>query len=162
MSVSVLPSERSELPRAVAARPWLRLAAAVVTLALAIGVVPGVSAGPAHAAAVRQLAGFTTNVLPANDDGSTGLVPIGFTVDFFGTNYPQLYVNNNGNVTFDSALGIYTPFDLTSTGRIIIAPFFGDVDTRGGVSALVTYGNDVVNGRPACGGLVIARRIAEF
>jgi len=116
-----------------------------------VGLTSAIVTSPAHAGAVRPLAGFTTNVLPANDDGSTGLVPIGFTVNFFGNSYSQLYVNNNGNVTFDSALWTYTPFDLTSTGHVIIAPFFGDVDTRGAGSALVTYGNDVVNGRPAFG-----------
>lgn len=132
-------------------RRALRMTSLIGLVAAAIGLVPGVLAGSADAAAVRPLAGFTTNTLPANDDGSTGLVPIGFTIDFFGSSYSQLYVNNNGNVTFDSGLGTYTPFDLTSTGRVIIAPFFGDVDTRGGLSALVTYGNDVVNGRPAFG-----------
>ena len=37
---------------------------------------------------------------------------------------------------------------MTSTGRQIIAPFFGDVDTRSGGSP-VTFGQDTVNGRPA-------------
>jgi hypothetical protein len=48
--------------------------------------------------------GFNANFLPANDDSSTGLVPIGFTANFFGQSYSGLFVNNNGNVTFDSAL----------------------------------------------------------
>ncbi|PYU31261.1 MAG: hypothetical protein DMG28_15825 [Acidobacteria bacterium] len=103
------------------------------------------------AGAIRNLAGFTANVLPANDDGSTGAVPIGFTVNFFGQNFSTLFVNNNGNVTFDEPLAEFTPFDLTTTHRIILAPFFGDVDTRGQGSGVVTYGNDNVNGRPAFG-----------
>ena len=93
--------------------------------------------------------GFNASTLPANDDGSTGLVPLGFTADFFGTNYTSVYVNNNGNVTFDLQLGTFTPFDLTSTNRVIIAPFFADVDTRAG--NVVTYGAGTVNGRPAFG-----------
>ncbi|MEX1357004.1 MAG: nidogen-like domain-containing protein, partial [Gaiellaceae bacterium] len=84
-----------------------------------------------------------------NDDGSTGLVPLGFTIDFFGQSYSQLYVNNNGNVTFDSALSTFTPFPLTSTNRKIIAPFFGDVDTRNLASAVVTYGQCTFDGRSA-------------
>jgi uncharacterized repeat protein (TIGR01451 family) len=101
--------------------------------------------------AIRNLQGFTVNSLPRNDDDSTSSVPLGFTLDFFGNPYNRVFVNNNGNVTFDSALGTFTPFDLTSTRRIIIAPFFADVDTRAGGSATVTYGIDTVNGRPAFG-----------
>lgn len=103
----------------------------------------------ASAAAVR--AGFDANTLPANDDGSTGLVNIGFTTNFFGLDFNQLFVNNNGNVTFDTSLGTFTPFNLTSTGRQIIAPFFADVDTRGVGSGLVTYGSGTVDGRNAFG-----------
>ena len=94
-------------------------------------------------------AGFDANVLPANDDSSTGPVAIGFTPDFFGTDYSSLFVNNNGNVTFDSPLGDFTPFDLNSTGRVIIAPFFADVDTRAG--DVLTYGTGTVDGHPAFG-----------
>jgi cysteine-rich repeat protein len=105
----------------------------------------------ARAAAVRGNAGFTASTLPANDDDSTGLVGIGFTVNYFGLTFSDLYVNNNGNVTFDFDLSTYTPFDLTSTGQQIIAPFFADVDTRGAGSGVVTYGSDTVGGRPAFG-----------
>jgi len=98
--------------------------------------------------AIRDNAGFLSNTLARNDDGSTGCVDIGFDVDFFGAVFSCLFVNNNGNITFDTNLSTFTPFDLTSTGRQIIAPFFGDVDTRSAGSP-VTYGQDVVNGRPA-------------
>ncbi|QIR36259.1 PEP-CTERM sorting domain-containing protein [Tolypothrix sp. PCC 7910] len=103
----------------------------------------------ANAAAVR--AGFTTNTLSRNDDGSTGLVNIGFTTNFFGQIFNQLYVNNNGNVTFDSTLPTYTPFNLTTTNRQIIAPFFADVDTRNPISREVTYGTEILDGRNAFG-----------
>src|SRR4051794_25827405 len=86
--------------------------------------------GVASADTIRTFTGYNANTLPANDDGSTGAVNIGFTLNFFGTNYSNLYVNNNGNVTFDEALSTFTPFDLLSTSRPIIAAFFGDVDTR--------------------------------
>ncbi len=103
----------------------------------------------ADAAAIRI--GFDGNTLAANDDGSTGAVPIGFSIDFFGVVSSTLFVNNNGNVTLDSSLSTFTPFDLTSTGQQIIAPFFGDVDTRGAGSGLVTYGAGTVDGRTAFG-----------
>jgi len=100
-----------------------------------------------NGSAIRQ--GFNAHTLQANDDSSTDLVPIGFTLNFFGYRYSSLYVNNNGNITFGSALSEYTPFDLTSTRKKIIAPFFADVDTRN--SAVVTYGQGTVNGRLAFG-----------
>ncbi len=100
-------------------------------------------------------AGFDTNELAANDDESTSLVDIGFEIDFFGEAYSQLYVNNNGNVTFDANMAIYTPFGLTGDiGTHIIAPFFADVDTRPGVGstgALTLYGTGTVDGHAAFG-----------
>ena len=85
------------------------------------------------------VSGFNGNTLAANDDGSTGLVNVGFTFDFFGVTGNQVYVNNNGNITFTAPLPTYTPFNLVTTGTRIIAPFFGDVDTRRAGNP-VTYG----------------------
>ncbi|MCI0401743.1 MAG: hypothetical protein L0Y67_01345 [Gammaproteobacteria bacterium] len=103
--------------------------------------------GTPGAGAIR--AGFDSANLQANDDGSTGMVPIGFPVNFFGNPFETLFVNNNGNVTFDAPLSTFTPFDLTSTARVIIAPFFADVDTRSG--NVVNYGAGLVGNRPAFG-----------
>ena len=111
------------------------------------------SAQPVEAAdgPIRDRSGFETYTLSANDDGSTGALPIGFTVNFFDQPHSTLFVNNNGNITFDAAQNTYTPYDLTSTTREIIAVFFADVDTRGTGSGLVTYGNDIVGGHQAFG-----------
>jgi hypothetical protein len=105
----------------------------------------------AFALAAHDVGLFTDNTLAANDDGSTGLTPIGFSVNFFGTTYNNLHVNNNGNVTFTGPLGTFTPFSLLSTSTPIIAPFFGDVDTRGGGSGLVQYGQDTLGGHAVFG-----------
>ncbi|MEN8217793.1 MAG: hypothetical protein ABFS56_15780 [Pseudomonadota bacterium] len=41
--------------------------------------------------AVAQIrSGFDANIVPANDDGSTGLIPLGFTINFFGTTYSAM------------------------------------------------------------------------
>jgi hypothetical protein len=93
-------------------------------------------------------AGYGENSLAANDDGSTGLLNISsvFTggLNFFGTNYSGFYLNNNGNITFSSAMGTYTPYSLQgATGNPIIAPFFADVDTRG--AGLLYYDFDTTN-----------------
>jgi len=105
---------------------------------------------PVRAQAVRTDPGFTTNNLPANDDGSTGLINLGFSANFFGTTYTQAYVNNNGNITFSNPLSTFTPFGLTGGGvPPIIAPFFADVDTRNG--PLMTYGTSSIGGHNAFG-----------
>ena len=117
----------------------------------AIGMLLLLVPAPASAQAVRNLAGFSTNVLAANDDGSTALVATGQSMNFFGTTYTGLWVNNNGNVTFTSSYGTYTPTGLISVGQPIIAPFFADVDTRGAGSGLVHYGTDTLNGHHAFG-----------
>jgi hypothetical protein len=90
--------------------------------------------------ALVDTAACAANQLNANDDGSTAQVDIGFTVNFFGGQFSKLWVNNNGNVTFDAPLSTFTPFPLATTSTKIIAPFFADVDTRGAGSGLVRYG----------------------
>lgn len=104
-----------------------------------------------HAVADPIRAGFNSDYLPRNDDGSTGAVSLPFTVNFFGNAHDTVFVNNNGNLTFVTGLGTFTPFDLTSTSREIIAPFFADVDTRNGGSDVLRYGTGFVGTRPAFG-----------
>ncbi len=103
-------------------------------------------AAPAHAGAIRNASAYTTHTLAANDDGSTGLVDVGFALNFYGVSQSNLYVNNNGNVTFAAPLSTYTPFGLINSSIAIIAPFFADVDTRGAGSGLTQYGQAVVGG----------------
>ena len=123
---------------------------ALSSISLAV-VLAAALAAPAQAGAIRDAAAFTDNTLAANDDGSTGLVGLGFNINFYGLNQSDLFVNNNGNVTFDGALSTFTPFNLTSTARQIIAPFFADVDTRSLASSLVQYGQDTIAGRAVFG-----------
>ena len=89
------------------------------------------AAAGSQAQAVHD-AGLFTTILPANDDGSTGLVNLGFSAQINATTYTQTFVNNNGNITFDNSLGTFTPSAISNGGfGPIIAPFFADVDTRG-------------------------------
>lgn len=96
------------------------------------------------AAAIESFA--LPDALPPNDDGSSAAVPIGFPINFFGVTHTQLFVNNNGNVTFGAPLSTFTPFGLVGTRTPIIAPFFADVDTRGPGSGVVRFGTPP--GRP--------------
>jgi hypothetical protein len=126
--------------------------------ALSITIMAG-SAQDAHAAAVRL--GFDTNTFPRNDDSSTAPIDIEFEdendldnvndpINFFGSTFLQLIINNNGNISFDSAISDFTPFDLSDANTRIIAPFFADVDTTF-TGLPVTYGTGTVNGRDAFG-----------
>jgi hypothetical protein len=120
----------------------------VMLLVLALAVVFTMT-GFAQAAAVIPGV-FNSNNLPGNDDNSTGLVPIGFPVNFFGTTFNNLYVNNNGNITFDTPLSDHTPTGLTTNiGTAIINPFFADVDTR--LGNILTYGQGAWGDRAAFG-----------
>ena len=120
--------------------------AALVLAAAAVGASPLGARGPN---AIVDTAGCRTSVLTRNDDLSTNLVPLGFELDFFGTTYDSLYVNNNGNVTFTHPVSTYTPFSLITTSTPMIAPFFGDVDTTHRDSDVVRYGATTYGGRPA-------------
>ncbi|MCX6955123.1 MAG: VPDSG-CTERM sorting domain-containing protein [Verrucomicrobia bacterium] len=98
-----------------------------------------------------MVAGFNSNSMARNDDDSTGLVSIGFNINFFGTTYNNLYVNNNGNLTFNTPWASWVPFNLYTTGVPIIAPFFSDVDTRATASAVTQYGAGTFAGHNAFG-----------
>jgi hypothetical protein len=90
--------------------------------------------------AVQNLPECNANTLAANDDGSTSTaIPLGFDAAMFDTGFSDVFVNNNGNVTIGEDLSDFTPFDFRESGQAMIAPFFADVDTRGG-SGLVHYG----------------------
>jgi hypothetical protein len=105
----------------------------------------------AQALAIHDSDLFTT-VLPTNDDGSTGPVNLGFLAYIGLSGYAQTYVNNNGNITFTGALGIFTPSAI-DTGAFgpIIAPFFADVDTTNSASSEVTYGSNTLAGKKVFG-----------
>jgi uncharacterized repeat protein (TIGR01451 family) len=141
---------KGDLPvaRAVRAGSPQRLLVAALVGSLLLTLVYAVRA-PIVRAAIDPAAGCTATTLAANDDGSTGIVPLGFTANFFGNSYTSLYVNNNGNVTFTQPLPNFTATPLVTTGIPIIAPFWADVDTRDPGSSEVKYGPTTFGGRPA-------------
>ncbi|PKP32261.1 MAG: hypothetical protein CVT99_05835 [Bacteroidetes bacterium HGW-Bacteroidetes-16] len=73
-----------------------------------------------------------------NDDGSLGPFNLPFGFDLYGTVYTQVWINNNGNITF---IGPYSSFTASGFpfGLPMVAPFWGDVDTRGAGSGVVRY-----------------------
>jgi hypothetical protein len=89
-------------------------------------------------------AGFGENQLPRGDDASnvqvdiTSVFPGG--INYFGTVYTRIWVNTNGNITFDAQNTNFTPQNITAGSARIIAPFYADVDTRGGASTATPGG----------------------
>ena len=73
-----------------------------------------------------------TLALQPSDDGSSPAINLPFSFNFYGTTYNSLYINNNGNVTFGNSLSTYSSTAFPSANNRIIAPFWADVDTRGG------------------------------
>lgn len=130
----------------------------LLALALLIAAPPHRRLMPAAGASPGVIApGFTQLSIGPGDDHSSEEIHLPFAISFFGTTYRSLYVNNNGNVTFDVPLSTYTPFSLLSTSHPMIAPFFGDVDTRGVElerainSDFARYGVSTFEGRRAFG-----------
>ena len=83
--------------------------------------------------------GSPTGVLAPNDDGSTSTIDLSSAfpggLQFFGGPYTDVVINNNGNITFGGNLFTYTPTAFPLSGGVaypMIAPYWGDVDTRGG------------------------------
>lgn len=74
-----------------------------------------------------------------NDDWSTNIFTIPFSFCFYGTNYSQIFINNNGNISFGSAYETFTANPFPDAAYSMVAPFWGDVDTRDFGSGLVYY-----------------------
>ncbi len=87
---------------------------------------------------VAEFSGYTPPDY-RNDDASTPLKAIPFTFCMYGTNYTSLYINNNGNITFDAAYSQFSAVGFPSSSYVMVAPFWADVDTRNTASGLVYY-----------------------
>ena len=83
----------------------------------------------------------TWTEFPSNDDGSLGPISLPFTFDLYGDTYSSVYINNNGNLTFDNGYWWYSAsgFPITTP---MIAPFWSDVDTRTGDGEVWYYVDD--------------------
>lgn len=84
---------------------------------------------------------------------SAEAVNLGFSVNFYGNNFSQCFVNNNGNITFEYAQSLYTPLPFGFLDTKMIAAFWADVDTRGPISGVPKFSSPgkTISGRPAFG-----------
>jgi hypothetical protein len=74
-----------------------------------------------------------------NDDDFTNVINLPFTFDLFGTPQTQVFINNNGNVSFGGGFSAFTSTGFPVAGFPMIAPFWADVDTRGSLSGVVWF-----------------------
>lgn len=117
-------------------------------LAQTIGVLAIFAGSTQAASAIGLLSGYGGTrdygdlAMNRNDDGSSNVLNLPFTLNFFGNNYNTFYINNNGNITFTGPVGSYTPTPFPISSRPMIAPYWGDVDTRG-TSGIVPNSNNV-------------------
>lgn len=86
-------------------------------------------------------AGYGALAMNPNDDGSSNLLDLNFEVNFFGTTYNSFFINNNGNISFNNSVSSFTPVAFPSSSEPMIAPFWADVDTRGGGAVYVAAPN---------------------
>jgi gliding motility-associated-like protein len=74
------------------------------------------------------------------DDCFSASIPLPFSFCFFGTTYTSCFINNNGNITFNAGSETFSSTGFpTNSNSPMIAPFWGDVDTKGVGSGLVKY-----------------------
>lgn len=72
------------------------------------------------------------STLTACDDCSSPAITIPFNFCLYGSSYNSIYINNNGNVSFNSAYTTFSPQTFPNSSFIMVAPFWADVDTRNG------------------------------
>lgn len=107
---------------------------------------------PAHAVPLLDgyggPAGYGQLIMQPNDDQSSAMQSLLWGLNFYGTRQQNYWVNNNGNITFGGPLGTFTPRPFPIAAQPMIAPFWGDVDTRcggcGAVYAAAPNANTVV------------------
>lgn len=85
--------------------------------------------------------GFGVLALGRNDDSSSNRLDLPFSINFYGSTFSNFFVNNNGNLTFQSALSQYTPQPFPVSNQPMIAPWWADVDTRPANSGAVYVGS---------------------
>ena len=64
-----------------------------------------------------------------NDDGYTGPINLPFEFNLYGERFNQIWINTNGNISFESGYSS-TWGNIPNSNRKIIAPFWADIDTR--------------------------------
>ncbi|MCW5899595.1 MAG: gliding motility-associated C-terminal domain-containing protein [Flavobacteriales bacterium] len=79
--------------------------------------------------------GTYTLAMAPNDDGSSAPIFLPFQFNLYGDLFNLVYINNNGNLSFNTPWATFTASGFPSANFRMVAPFWGDVDTRGNAGA---------------------------
>ena len=80
-----------------------------------------------------------TDPCQRNDDDFSFQLALPFTFNLYGSSYNSVFINNNGNLSFDAGFCTYTAAGFPVGGFPMVAPFWADVDTRDAPSGVVYY-----------------------
>jgi uncharacterized repeat protein (TIGR01451 family) len=85
-----------------------------------------------------EISGTGTEVLPSSDDSWVGNIGLGFFFNYYGTDYSQLAIGNNGLLFSGVGTSQYVNQPITQTPSIhgFIAPFWDDIVTWGSAGAI--------------------------
>jgi gliding motility-associated-like protein len=73
----------------------------------------------------------TYSTLEICDDDCSDAVALPFEFCLYGDVYSNAFINNNGNITFDTEFIGFTSEGFPTNAVVMVAPFWADVDTRG-------------------------------
>lgn len=96
-----------------------------------------------------DISGTGTQILGFGDDTNLGKFPLGFTFNFYGTNFDSIYACSNGWFSFTSTLTSYTNYALPSASASVpenmLAIFWDDMNfTLGGTAYYQTIGDKFI------------------
>jgi subtilisin family serine protease len=98
------------------------------------------------AATFRTVTKTTTSNLSSCDDCSSPSMSLGFTLDWFGTQYTNIFINTNGGAVLDDGRGSfrsYRNFDLRTATRPYILPLFTDLNPA--ANGTVEFGQGTIS-----------------
>jgi uncharacterized repeat protein (TIGR01451 family) len=86
----------------------------------------------------KEISGTGTEILPDSDDAWVGNIGLGFFFNYYGTDYSQLAIGNNGLLFSGVGTSQYVNQPITQTPGIhgFIAPYWDDLVTWGSAGAI--------------------------
>jgi len=92
----------------------------------------------------------TGTELVLSDDAYSGALGLGFTFNFYGTGFTDVYVSSNGWLTFDTpTTSASYNYSITNTSapNNLVAPFWDNLDSDSGNAGKIYYYADATNNR---------------
>lgn len=84
-----------------------------------------------------EISNTGTMILPDSDDYYVEGIPVGFFFNYYGTDYSQVSITNNGITLASGGTGEYSNQPIGSSGpHNFIAPFWDDIVTWGSAGAV--------------------------